>query len=477
MKTRLILALVLSSATVHAALGEWRKLSDGQGGAIKARFEGIRDGRYLLRRAVDGKLFEVPPDILTGDDRAGFDSDAKRLDGELEKLAEMCGHPLFSGTPFEVRDASEVASVLGLSQESRTAHSASWRSYTGASFRMFGARPYSVALYADGDGHPTTLSVVFANKGDFKSTAGSGEDHFKGGTDASADSLAKAMEADETTVLAAITRALGEPKTQRYGDSRATRRTVNRWDWNGHSMLLSSVEGEYVTLSIVPVELADGGGRTARVKDGDIRKRLAADVVREENGDVYLGQVPMVNQGPKGYCVPATFERAMRTMGIEADMYLLAMVGKSGMGGGTSVEFLMEEVERQVRSKGRRSKTEPLRELRVRDVKRAIDDGVPVMWTMRSLPDYNKIANNNTSARANVTDWAQWKSRVEAQCEEFEDKESPSENHHICLITGYNEATNELAVSDSWGPRYERRWVPAGVANWASGGKLFMILP
>ena len=99
------------------------------------------------------------------------------------------------------------------------------------------------------------------------------------------------------------------------------------------------------------------------------------------------------------------------------------------------------------------------------------------MWTMRSLPDYNKIANNNTSARANVTDWAQWKSRVEAQCEEFEDKESPSENHHICLITGYNEATNELAVSDSWGPRYERRWVPAGVANWASGGKLFMILP
>jgi hypothetical protein len=36
----------------------------------------------------------------------------------------------------------------------------------------------------------------------------------------------------------------------------------------------------------------------------------------------------MVDQGPKGYCVPATFERAMRTMGIDADMYLLAMVGQ-----------------------------------------------------------------------------------------------------------------------------------------------------
>ena len=480
-KTRLILLvsiiLATAAAPAHAKSFGWRSLSDGQGGTIEARFEGIRDGRYLLRRAADGKLFEVPPDLLTGTDRDGFDADAKRLDAELKKLAEMCGHPLFSGTPFEVRDASEIAGILGLPQESKTAHSASWRSYTGSSYRMFGARPYSVALYADGEGRPTILSVVFANKGDFRSTAGSGEDHFSGGSEASADSLAKAMEGDESTVLSAITKALGAPRTQRYGDSRATRRTVNRWDWNGHSMLLSSVEGEYVSLSIVPVQLADGGGRTARVKDGEIRKRLAADVVREENGDVFLGQVPMVNQGPKGYCVPATFERAMRTMGIEADMYLLAMVGKSGMGGGTSVEFLMEEVERQVRSKGRRTKTESLRELRVRDVKRAIDDGIPVMWTMRSLPEYNRIANENTAERSRVEDWAKWKKRVAAQAEEFEDKESPSENHHICLITGYNEATNELAVSDSWGPQYERRWVPAPVADWASGGKLFLILP
>jgi hypothetical protein len=45
------------------------------------------------------------------------------------------------------------------------------------------------------------------------------------------------------------------------------------------------------------------------------------------------------------------------------------------------------------------------------------------------------------------------------------------------MIVGYNEATNELAVSDSWGASYERRWVPAPVANWASSGGLFMILP
>ena len=45
------------------------------------------------------------------------------------------------------------------------------------------------------------------------------------------------------------------------------------------------------------------------------------------------------------------------------------------------------------------------------------------------------------------------------------------------MIVGYNEAANELAVSDSWGVSYRCRWMPAAVANWASSGGLFMILP
>lgn len=45
------------------------------------------------------------------------------------------------------------------------------------------------------------------------------------------------------------------------------------------------------------------------------------------------------------------------------------------------------------------------------------------------------------------------------------------------MIVGYNKATQEVAVSDSWGPEFERRWVPIGVADWASAGSIFMILP
>ena len=33
------------------------------------------------------------------------------------------------------------------------------------------------------------------------------------------------------------------------------------------------------------------------------------------------------------------------------------------------------------------------------------------------------------------------------------------------MVIGYNEATNEVAVSDSWGPRYELRWVHLDIAK------------
>ena len=214
-----------------------------------------------------------------------------------------------------------------------------------------------------------------------------------------------------------------------------------------------------------------------KVSGTDLRQRLATGVVREANGDVYVSNIPMVNQGPKGYCVPATFERAMRTMGIEADMYLLAMVGGTSAGGGTSVELLLKNVRTQVYVKGRRTKDEAVKTLHIRDIKRYIDEGVPVMWPMLSVEEYNKTADENTGKRKEVKDWAAYAREVAAQADSVASGAKPDSNHHLCMIIGYNEATGELAVSDSWGPRFERRWVAVKIANWVSQGNLFLILP
>jgi hypothetical protein len=458
--------------------GEMRVFHSAEGKPLKASFEGMSGGNMIKLRREDGKEFELPKERLSEPDRKYIEETVAHAGDDAKRLNEAAGHEFANGTPFAGRQAEEIAGALKLKPESQSKYSRSWRLYAAfvKDYRLFGAMPYSVALYADASGAATNLSVVYANKGDFGSKAGFGADHFNGGSEAAPDSLAEAMTRDEEMVSKALTEALGPGKEQRFGEGK-TRRTVRRWDWNGHSFLLSSEENEYVSLSVVPTDYADAGGRSARVKDTEVKQRLLDSVVREDNGDVFLSEIPMVNQGPKGYCVPATFERAMRTMGIDADMYLLAMVGQSSANGGTVVELLLENVRSQVYRKGRRTKDDHVEKLRIRDVKRYLDSGIPIMWTMCSMEEYNKCADQTTASRKNVQDWKAYAEELTGKAAEFTDLPKPDDRHHICMIVGYNDATQEIAVSDSWGDRFERRWVPLAVADWANTGGLFMILP
>lgn len=473
-----IAALAACSIPVFSAAAvEMRVFRSADGQAVKASFEELEGGSVTLKRE-DGKLFDLPLDLLSAADQTYVQETARKIADAVGKLNQAAGHGIVSGKPFAELKAEDIAKTLGVHPESQSKYGKSWRLYAARAkdYQLFGTMPYSVALYADKDGFVSSMSIVYANKGDFGSTAGFGQDHFSGGNTATAKSLGEAMTRDEETVAKALTSVLGEGKTQRYGEG-GTRRKITRWDWNGYAFLLSNEENEYVSLGIVSTDMANAGGRSTRVTDAEIRQRIASSVVKEKNGDIYLSEIPMVDQGPKGYCVPATFERAMRTMGLEADMYLLAMVGESSAGGGTSVPKLMENVKSQVVSKGRRIKEDSLKELRIRDFKRYIDSGIPVMWTMCSVSEYNKVTDKNTEVRKTVTDWSAHAKTIAAENAAFGKTAKPESNYHICMIIGYNEETQEIAVSDSWGQRFERRWVPIATANWVSGGALFMILP
>ena len=473
------LTVALSGCCLAATCfgAETRVFRSAEGKSLTASVESISGDTVTLKRE-DGKTFQVAKGKLSTEDQAYLLDFSQRSANDSKKLNGAAGHEMANGTPFAERKAEELAAKLKLKPESQSKYGRSWRLYAAFAkdYRLFGAMPYSVALYSNQDGFATSLSIVFANKGDFGSTAGMGQEHFGGGTTATASTLAEAMNRDEETVAKALTGILGEAKVERYGEGK-TRRKISRWDWNGHAFLLSNEENEYVGLIVVPTEVADAGGKSSLTKDADVKKRLVASVVKSANGDVYVSEIPMVDQGPKGYCVPATFERAMRTMGLEADMYLLAMVGQSVAGGGTVVELLLENVRHQVLSKGRRIKDEELKSLRIRDVKRYIDEGIPVMWRMCSMPDYNESADKNTAARTTVTDWTAHAAKLALSTANYAKKEKPGSNYHMCMIIGYNEATQEIAVSDSWGARFERRWVPLAVANWVNNGGIFMILP
>jgi hypothetical protein len=46
---------------------------------------------------------------------------------------------------------------------------------------------------------------------------------------------------------------------------------------------------------------------------------------------------------------------------------------------------------------------------------------------------------------------------------------------HVCLITGFNAETGEIALSDSWGPDYEERWITEEEAAAISQGSMAVV--
>ncbi len=473
-----VFAIILSAALSLAGsvqAQETISITDKTSGkSIDVKVKKVEGGMVSVE-TTSGGSFDLPASRLTPDSierikaylaAAPSESAPAPLEGG-SGLNELVGHELF-GTNGGIwqESAADVAKRLGLRVESEKANSSSYRLYTKPEYQFLGAHPYCVTLYGGEGSHPESFSLVFANKGDFGSRLGSGEDHFKimHPDKEPPGNLNEAIEFDATIIAEKLTIGLGEHEEQYYGE-KEDKRKVKRWDLGDHAFLLSSLEDEYTSLLIVPTSNADAEGKVDFVVDSDFRKIQIENVRKEANGDVWIDNIPMVDQGPKGYCAPATFERAMRYMLVPADMYLLATAA-TAPGGGTNTTKLSEDCKRIVRSKARRIRELELHEdFEIKTVKKYIDTGVPVLWQMRSLNEYNNVANERTKAREGVEDFTAWAADIAAEAGELTPQLGIDANYHICMVIGYNEATNEVAVSDSWGPRYELRWVHLDIAK------------
>jgi hypothetical protein len=473
---------VFAAAGLLAQQADFREFSNQQGVKIKARLLAAANGQVTIVRE-DGQQFTLPLASLSAADQEyvktaapppaptapapGSPAMALRAgpNDKLppEKVNEVLGQPLFGDTALWSSPAAEVAAKLGLKRESETKLQSSFRAYPKEGAMMFGAHPYSIALYAN-EGNVTSISMVFANKGDLFGSKGAAEMHFdKNAPPEEAAKLLKSeMEKDIAAITATLKTTLGEPQKQRFGDGEA-RRNVFRWDWRGHSILLSETEGEYVGVQIETAAFADSGGKMKRTPEDIVRARVKANVETRPGGDVVINDLLMVDQGPKGYCVPATAERAMRHLDVPADMYVLAMAGNTSFGGGTSVSTLLEGVGRDIKRTGRTFDSWG-GEIKLRELAKHIDKGVPVIWALYSTKEFNDTANKRTTERKTVDDWAGWKTRVTAEAA-ANSLPKDTEKGHVVLIMGYNKETGEIAFSDSWGERYKERWITITEAN------------
>jgi hypothetical protein len=398
----------------------------------------------------------------------------------LKQLNDAFQAPIFATTNLWTEDVATVASRLQWPQESKTPTDSSYRKYAlgESNVSILGARAYSMALYAR-NGRPTYISIVFANKGDFAEMHAIDEKRLKNiivsddEMNKAMDDLNAAVKTDSNTINAQLTAVLGTPESHVFGPTADSRVNVHRWDWKGHTILFSSPQDQYAAIKIVPTEVADHFGDVDNMDRETIKAALANRVLKSANGDVTIQEIPMVDQGPKGYCVPATWERYLRYVDVPADMYVLAMLGNSGMGGGTSLAAIRAGVDSYVESYGRRIETADV-PLDVDHVSKFIDQGLPLMWGCFVTKDVEKSINHHSAQRRTVTDWDTYKQSLVTDDKALPpiDPEEARLNGHMRMIIGYNPQTDELAISDSWGENFAERWITVTEAQSTSNNDL-----
>lgn len=229
-------------------------------------------------------------------------------------------------------------------------------------------------------------------------------------------------------------------------------------------------------------------------------KRL---VVKKPNGDVLVPNVPMVDQGQKGYCVVASCERVMRYYGLNVDQHEMAQVAAADAGRGTSTDAMVDSLKRLSGRLKLRTRTHE--DVSMEDIQK---DWAPVYnravkkWG-KEFPEakeldtsrfiyYPNAFHGELLKRARLTrksEFERFKDDVREHIDEgipmlwalwlgyFKEGDLPQMGGgHMRLIIGYNDKTGEILYSDSWGAGYELRRMPAENAFTATTG-LYTVEP
>ena len=243
---------------------------------------------------------------------------------------------------------------------------------------------------------------------------------------------------------------------------------------------------EFVRLQITPPPK----GAAALISAGAPslpRFDAAAHVQRDAaTGDTFIKDVPMVDQGQKGYCVVASTERVMRYYGGDVDANELAQIANSDAGGGTSYQAMigaLKKVAARLKVRVREIEKTDVKEVLalIKDYNRAAKkDGVSQIPDPGHMIDLGAVygAMNGDVLREartkNKADLSRFQRTVAENTDRgipllwtvylglFTDKNLPqTSGGHMRLIIGYNAKTNEILYTDSWGAGHELKRMPA----------------
>jgi hypothetical protein len=230
---------------------------------------------------------------------------------------------------------------------------------------------------------------------------------------------------------------------------------------------------------------------------------LKARVKTADSGDVSLAEVPMVDQGAKGYCAAAVAARVMGYYGLDFDQHQAAQVAGTTAKGGTKGNHLRDALKRIAQKNSLRlveveDYTGPAIMRLIGDYNRAASAArkpkVSLESTGHSLDgllqamEADLLRQARTKRQMDLTHlkndvikyvdtgipliWDVYLGLVEEQPKLSEQ----THGGHLRLIIGYNKKTDEILYTDSWGQGHELKRVGLGDALTMTFG-LYVIKP
>lgn len=391
-------------------------------------------------------------------------------------INEAFGVPLWTDDNLWENDINEVARRLDARLESQTG---SESSYLVRPDRILGVKPEVMKLSGK-DGKVSAVMIMFANKGDTlgmkprKDNMLSSLEYQRAQQEFNEkeQKLLKTIKIQGDQLESALKNLLGVFRQKQFGEGDKTRERVKTWTWKDHVIMLAEHENDSLSLRIVPLAVAKSRGKVEKVSDAELRTQLKARVLRRDNGDVIVTGIPMISQGNKGYCVPATWARYLRYMGIPADEYVLANAGQTLKGGGTRVDQILAATT-ALANQNRRSVRKLCNQVTILTVAGYVDDGLPLMWRMYSVGPLE--GRGRSADRMEGQSPEEWKKALKPERKAAKKLQPDPDHRHMCMIIGYNARTDEIATSDSWGLEHAEKWYTLEEVQAVSAGELYLI--
>lgn len=239
---------------------------------------------------------------------------------------------------------------------------------------------------------------------------------------------------------------------------------------------------EFIRLTMAPnKEGLERGG----ANDAARRAEIKAHVKHVKDGTVWIDAVPMVDQGEKGYCVPASISRVFAYYGMDGvDQHALAALCKSTGSTGTTLES-MEKALRSISGSFHMSvyswKWTSITSLEKELVRMAQKKRIPpeliqpqhVLELLESKPALLRKGMKDVRKQIDAGIPIVWAVMLGV----FPEPGLPqSAGGHMRLIIGYNEQLQTIVYTDSWGAGHEVKMMPFSQAYAITQG-LYVLRP